>query len=397
MRHPGERAITPKFALGFAVAASLLVIAVMLVALAGRGSSPLTSPIVFSPSDLQTVLGVGALRDDAYVVDALSPRSEALVVRRGEVAGAGDASYLRYRLSGVPRNLEVFFAWRRADQGGALSFTRLPLVQDRDGLVALADHPEWGGSIVEVALYFVPAPQLSPRMPDPLAIKVAGWSLEPATFGSSLSAQLTRWFAFRPWSIMSISSLGYNKDGDVIEGVSLQLLLGGVLVVSMLLIALLFRGARGRRASLAGAVLFCVVLGDLAWTRNLQRVHDLTRATFADTSADERLRALPDGDLAVAIASVATRVDEPQTARVFVHAPTRYLSLRAVWHLLPLNAYERAPADHWIDDLRPDRDYVLVVDDAAAPTQPLSSALALAPVTEAGGVKLFRVVSGKRR
>ena len=92
-----------------------------------------------------------------------------------------------------------------------------------------------------------------------------------------------------------------------------------------------------------GAVLVLALTYDGVWTNNLARQHELTVDTFGDLAPDQIDSALPDSDLATAVAAVRSKIDTPEQARVFVRAPTRYVALAC--GMAPLAAQcVRAPA-----------------------------------------------------
>ena len=240
-------------AVGGAVAAlAALVIVVLVVAWAtaiaptGIGDSQLR------PSEMRAVMGSGGANNNAFRIDSLSESNQAMAILQAVPPRASDARYVEYRLDGVPRNLEIFLAWRRKDRGGAASFTRLPYADERPAVVRVSDHPDWGGEIEELALYFAPAPQLSARISAFKGLTIEALSLRDASLATNLRSHWTRWSSFRPWSIMSVSSLGYNKDGDVIEGISLQIVVGLALLVTLLVLKLVARGRGVLRAAVGG-------------------------------------------------------------------------------------------------------------------------------------------------
>jgi len=347
---------------------ALAIGAVWWVVLALAAEMPWSAPplprtqLDFPARDFHVVAGAGAEDGDALRVGAVGDDGSALQT----VAASIDADatpLLRYRFQGFPRTLELSFVFRTEAAPDDVQTVTVPWPGDSWRSIDLSKVAAWHGRILEVGFAEYPTPQV---VPDGLAFRpfrFDGLALWSPSWRGSFAALATSWFGYTPWSLLSVSALGPQRE--VAHPPPLAPFALGGLLASFGLAAWLLRWPRRAllpRAALAFAVLW--VLLDLRWLDDLTAKHALSESVYAGKDWSERERLVPDTDIAAAAAQVrdyfATH-GAPQ--RLLVGADSKYTFLRLIWFLLPLNAaplQQAPPGETW-----PDVDtYVLLLRDS---------------------------------
>lgn len=348
---------------------ALAIVAIWWVVLALAAEMPWSAPplprtqLDFPARDFHVVAGAGAEDGDALRVGAVGDDGSALQT----VAGSIDADatpLLRYRFEGFPRTLELSFVFRTAAAPDDVQTVTVPWPGERWRSIDLSKVPAWRGRILEVGFAEYPTPQV---VPDGVAFRpfrFDGLALWSPSWRGSCSALATSWLGYTPWSLLSVSALGPQREVAQPPPLAPFALAG--LCASLGIAALLLRWPRRvllLRATLAFAALW--VLLDLRWLDDLTAKHALTESVYAGKDWPERERLVPDGDIAAAAAQVRDYFaahGAPQ--RLLVGADSKYTFLRLIWFLLPLNAaplQQAPPGEPW-----PDSDtYVLLFHDSS--------------------------------
>lgn len=294
----------------------------------------------FPGGKAKSVFGDAQMDGDAMRVDDLSDNGAALQAWRLPSAMDADAfGILHFRISDFPRNLDVAFFFRRADQPRQVFSVPLPMPGDGDGSIDLSRIDEWQKEIVEIGLSQYPTAEALREGALSAPFVIHGLRLESRSWRGLLDALGTGWWTFTPWDQRSI---------NVLEPVAGQLAPTSVVLVaalgtagSALLLLGVFgwrRGGRWRWQLVFTLALLGWLLLDVRWLAAMATRHDDTASAYADHDLRERIRLQADADLIAFAAQVrATIGDESAGRRVLLWSESRFVSGRLGYHLRPLN------------------------------------------------------------
>lgn len=251
---------------------------------------------------------------------------------------AADFPILRYRIANFPHTLELGVVFRRSDAADDVQTISLPSPGSGEAVVDLSSFAEWHGEITELGFAEYATAQLVPpstgRTFAPFAIERV--ELQSRAWSQLLPRLRTDWFAYRPWALRSINTLG--APIETLDASSMQVATGIGVLLSLLATALILRPARRDFAFAAVAVaLGAWLLLDLRWLDDLSAKHRLTETVYAGKPWEQRAALQPDEATFVAAQQVVRVARETKVSRVLVDANTPYTFLRFTYFLLPLN------------------------------------------------------------
>jgi hypothetical protein len=289
--------------------------------------------------DFRVVQGAGVEDGSAMRVGSVGDDGSALQAVSIDHLRAEDFPVMRYRFDGFPRTLELSFFFRRADAPDDVQpAVTVPWPDGGWQTIDLSKVPGWRGEIIEMGFSEYPTPQLAPTSVAFQPFRFDRIELWSASWRGSFAALHTSWFTYTPWALLSISALGPQRE--VAQAVPLAPLL--LLATALSLIAAAFclrwpqRMAIARSAVVLGAL--WVVL-DIAWLDDLRKKHAFTETVYADKSWNERAQLVPDQDIAQAAERVRGYfASQPGSHRLLIDAESKYVFLKLIYALLPLDA-----------------------------------------------------------
>ena len=279
-------------------------------------------------------LRIGSVGDDGSALQAMPLRR----------VHADDFSVLRYRFDGFPRTLELSFFFRRADSPADVEpAVTVPWPGDGWQTLDLRKVPGWRGDIIELGFAEYATPQIAPPNVAFKPFRFDRAELSSPSWRGSFAALYTSWFGYTPWALVSISALGPQREVAQAPPLLPFAMLG--VVLSLAAAAVVLRWSRksiAGRAIVAFAALWIVL--DLVWLGDLYSKHVFTENVYAGRPWSEREQLVPDPDIAQAAAQVrnyfATQPSLHQNLshRILVGAESKYVFLKLIYELLPLNA-----------------------------------------------------------
>ena len=251
---------------------------------------------------------------------------------------AADFPILRYRIANFPRTLELAVVFRRSDAADDVQTISLPSPGNGEAAVDLSSFAEWRGEITELGFAEYATAQLVPpsigRTFAPFAIERV--ELQSPAWSQLLPRLRTDWFAYRPWALRSINTLG--APIETLDASSMQVAIGIGVLLSLLTAALILRPSRrGFAFAAATAAVGAWVLLDLRWLDDLGEKHRLTETVYAGKPWEQRAALQPDEATFAAAQQVTRIAREAKVSRVLVDANTPYTFFRFTYFLLPLN------------------------------------------------------------
>ncbi len=272
---------------------------------------------------------IGSVGDDGSALQAVSI----------DHLRADDFPVMRYRFDGFPRTLELSFFFRRADAPDDVQpAVTVPWPGDGWQTIDLSKVPGWRGEIIEMGFSEYPTPQLAPTSVAFQPFRFDRIELWSHSWRGSFASLYTSWFTYTPWALLSISALGPQRE--VAQAVPLVPLFLLATVLSLVAAALFLRWSSRmaivRSAAALGAL--WIVL-DIVWLDDLRKKHAFTEVVYADKSWNDRAQLVPDQDLAQAAERVRSYfASQPGTHRLLIGAESKYVFLKLIYALLPLDA-----------------------------------------------------------
>ena len=365
-------------------------------------------------SDFHVVVGAGVEDNRALRVAAVGDDGSALQAMRVGRLRADDFPVLRYRFDGFPRTLELSLVFRRSGEDDVHSET-IPWPGDGWTAIDLRRLPGWSGDIVELGFAEYPTPDVAPPSVAFKPFRFDKAELWSPSWRGGIAALSTSWFGYTPWALISVSALGPQREVATPPPLLPFAVIGCAL--SLLAAALILRWprARTRRSAFIAFAALWIAL-DLVWLADLRGKHDLTESIYAGQPWRARERLVPDQDLAHAAAQVRGYfTGQPAPRRILVAADAKYVFLRLVYLLLPLDA---APLETGVAPPSLRDTYILLfrdsrwrydaargelLDDRGRRLDPSGSifrdrfdgAVRLEPVFESGDVRLYAFHEGQ--
>jgi len=288
--------------------------------------------------DLHARFGRAVAAGEALSVRELGEDGTGLQTATSLRLDAVQLPILRYRIANFPHTLELAVVFRRSDAPDDVQTISLPSPGNGEAVVDLSSFAEWRGTITELGFAEYATAQLAPpsvaRTFEPFAIERV--ELQSRAW-SQLGLRLrTDWFAYRPWALRSINTLG--APTETLKASSMQVPVGIGVLLSLLAAAVIVRPPRRALGLTAASVLLGAwILLDLRWLDDLWAKHGTTETIYAGKSWELRSMLQPDEATLAAAREVTRLAHESKTGRVLVAAGTSYTYSRFVYLLLPLN------------------------------------------------------------
>ncbi len=328
-------------------------------------TSPLTpsKTLPLDARNFRIVQGTGVEDGASMRIGSVGDDGSALQAVLVDHVHADDFPVLRYRFDGFPRTLELSFFFRRADAPDDVQpAVTVPWPDGGWQTIDLSKVPGWRGDIIEVGFSEYPTPQLAPTSVAFQPFRFDHIELWSLSWRGSFASLYTSWFTYTPWALLSISALGPQRE--VAQAVPLAPLLMLATALSLAAAAIFLRGSQ-RALVLHGvaAIGALWVVLDLVWLDDFQKKHAFTETVYADKSWSERAQLVPDQDIVQAAARVRGYFEsQPGSHRLLVGAESKYVFLKLIYELLPLDA---APLQEVANFTWPPGEvFVLLYDDA---------------------------------
>lgn len=288
--------------------------------------------------DFRVVQGAGVEDGSSMRIGSVGDDGSALQAVSIDHLHADDYPVMRYRFDGFPRTLELSFFFRRADSPDDVQSVTVPWPDARWQTIDLDKVPGWRGEIIEMGFSEYPTPQLAPTSVAFQPFRFDHIELWSHSWWGSFAALYTSWFTYTPWALLSISALGPQRE--VAQAVPLAPLLLFATALSLVAAAICLRW-RWRIAVVRSIVALGAlwVLLDLVWLDDLRKKHSFTESVYADKPWNERAQLVPDQDLAQAAELVRSYfASQPGAHRLLIGAESKYVFLKLIYALLPLDA-----------------------------------------------------------
>jgi hypothetical protein len=350
------------------VVCAVIVVLIWLIVLAWPADLAWKSPLspvqrmTLAARDFHVVRGAGVEDGSSLRIGSVGDDGSALQAMPLQHVHADDFSELRYRFNGFPRTLELSFFFRRADSPGDVQpAVTVPWPGVGWQSLDLRKIPGWHGEIIELGFAEYATPQIAPPDAAFQPFRFDTVELWSPSWRGSFANLYTSWFGYTPWALLSISALGPQREVSQAPPLSPFAFLG--VVLSLVAATFILGWPRRRiaaRVALVFAALWCVL--DLIWLFDLHGKHAFTENVYADKPWSEREKLVADPDIAQAAAQVrnyfATR---PAPQRILVGAESKYVFLKMIYELLPLNAasIQQLP----VSQLSPNGTFVLLFGD----------------------------------
>ncbi len=288
-------------------------------------------------SDFHVVMGAGVEDEKALRIGAVGDSGNALQSIALEHVRADKFSTLRYRFSGFPRTLELSLVFRRADAPKDVQVVTVPWPGDGWRSIDLRKVPGWRGEITELGFAEYATPQVAPETSAFHPFRFDRVELWSPSWRGGVSALTTSWFGYSPWSLLSISALGPQRETAQATPLMPLLVIGTLF--SVLLAAGVLRWHRRRVLQVClGAAIVLWVLLDLRWLGDFHAKHALTEQLYADKPWTGRQHLIADQDTAFAAEQVGYWLTSQATSqRILAASDSKFTLLRLVYLLLPQN------------------------------------------------------------
>ena len=322
---------------------AIIVVAVWLVAFGWAAGAGWNTPVFsahrmqLDASDFHVVMGAGVEDEKALRIGAVGNSGNALQSIALEAVAANKFSTLRYRFSGFPRTLELSLVFRRADAPKDVQVVTVPWPGDGWRSIDLRKVPGWHGRIIELGFAEYATPQVAPETSAFQPFRFDRAELWSPSWKGGLFALTTSWFGYSPWSLLSISALGPQRE--TAQATPLMPLLVAGAVLSLLVLALILRWRWRvvlRNSALVALVLWALL--DLRWLVDFHAKHALTEQLYAGKPWTGRQHLIADQDTAFAAEQVGYWLSsQPKSQRILVACDSKYTLLRLIYLLLPQN------------------------------------------------------------
>ncbi len=351
------------------VVCAVVILLIWLIVLAWPADLAWQSPlsprqrVTLAARDFHVVRGAGVEDESSLRIGSVGDDGSALQAIPLQRVHADDFSELRYRFDGFPRTLELSFFFRRADSPGDVQpAVTVPWPGDGWQSLDLRKIPGWHGDIIELGFAEYATPQIAPPDSAFQPFRFDSAELWSPSWRGSFANLYTSWFGYTPWALLSISALGPQREVSQPSPLMPFALLG--VVLSLVAAALILRWPRrtvAGRVALTFFALWAVV--DLIWLGDLLGKHAFTENVYAGKPWGEREKLVPDPDIAQAATQVRNYfATQPLPGRILVGADSKYVFLKLIYELLPLNV---APIQQLpVSQLRPNDTFVLLFGDS---------------------------------
>lgn len=287
-------------------------------------------------SDFRVVMGGAAQDEDRLRIGAVGDNRTALQSVALNGLEASEYPILRYRFEQFPHTLELSLVFRPADADD-VTVVSLPWPGAGEAVFDLGTVPEWKGRIVEVAFAEYPTPQVVPPMQGFRPFTLVEAALSARSWGGDLSALMTDWLGYWPWSQRSVHALGRDTDTPRAQSLVLCIVLFIFATGFWAVWLLRLRGVRLSRLVVVMLVLGWLLL-DLQWHAGLRWRYSATHDLYAAYDWPQREQHSADSEIISMAAEIKLALrDVPENARILVHSDSPFALLRMVYHLLPMN------------------------------------------------------------
>lgn len=273
-------------AVSLVVGIALAIVAYVAISAPGRWFRSIPR-IDFSSSDSALVRGQPMQRGDLWAPTA---GADGVVIIRLSERPIDTASYKTMRIAALTDAppIAVKLLWRHLGGGGSTSTKAIDWQGDGLERIALANDPEWRGSIAGLALAF----KLQPNT----AVLFRSATLLPDTGRSLLSQIGSEWFAREAWSMYSINYLNGSAPNPRVP------MIPAIVAIAAIAFAV-YRVLARRKAvapSLAVGVAFAIVawiVADARWQLNLLSNLRATEGQYAGKDIDQKHLAADDSNI----------------------------------------------------------------------------------------------------
>ncbi len=323
----------------------------------------MAEPLAIDGRQMRVVIGRGVVRGEALAITGYEFHAinhNAVAVYRGSLQAA-EFPYLEYALQTRFPGPAVNVTWRTASDPRTLHSQSLNTRADQLAVLRLQGLKGWEGTIIEVGVHVI---TFDPDSVGP--VRIEQLEFLPPDWRLALASQVSAWTAFRGWGA---SSINYLRGKNAENGVSVLPVIAAWAVLSICVLAGI-GVLRGRRTPVAYALVLLVawITADLLWQRELNAQLEVSRATFANKSMQERHEADIDAWVYRYIRRLKADYLPTQPARVvIIHDALKhhYDRLKAQYYLLPHNVYNFKSG---LENGAYRRgDYILVLRDATNP------------------------------
>lgn len=283
------------------------------------------------------VMGAGVEDESAMRVGAVGDNGNALQSIPLPNVPANRYSTLRYHFSGFPRTLELSLVFRRADAPNDVQVATIPWPGDGWRSIALDKVPGWRGEITELGFAEYATPQVAPETSAFQPFRFDQVELCSRSWQGGVAALRTSWFGYSPWSLLSISALGPQREvAQAMPLIPLLVLGGGLSLLAAMLILRWRRHLFMRRAAMVALILWVVL--DLRWLDDFHAKHRLTESLYAGKPWNGRQHLIADQDTAFAADQIGFWLaSQPPGQHILVASDSKYTLLRLIYLLLPQN------------------------------------------------------------
>ena len=292
-------------------------------------------------------------------IHSLNNQGFALISSSSIRLNSSDFNQLEWQIDGLNENVDLQFVWTTRRAPKYLNYVDLFHTDGKEGIFDLNNIENWNGFIGAIGL------RIKGILAADLTIRQIKLKTAPPTITKLLSLAWDDWTYFEGWNEHSINFIvGGPRFGPLLR--PLPTIIAWIGLSIFIYAVLSF--AKKRFWSIRFCAIFFLIgwfVLDLRWQIDLWRQHLITYTIFSGKNWESRRLSDRDGELFAFIIEAKKKLPS-EPARIYIVSAdpdnsTKFIRLRAHYHLLPHNVYSKLSSLPTADKIR-DGDYLLILN-----------------------------------